>query len=114
MVESPNQTSGATRPSSGRDHFLFVLWRRKAILIATLVLITASTAIVSKSLPRVYEATATLWVSEEREAAAFDAVQAGEVLARTYARIADSPVIAGQVANAAPFEISGGDLLNSM
>lgn len=97
-----------------REHFLFVLWRRKGILIATFLLITACTAIISKNLPEEYEATSTLWVNEEGEAAAFDAVQAGEVLARTYARIADSRVIAGRVAADAPFEISGGKLLSDM
>jgi polysaccharide biosynthesis transport protein len=113
-MESASATSGPGRSAGGRDHFLFVLWRRKGILIATFLLITACTAIVSKNLPEEYEATATLWVSEEREAAAFDAVQAGEVLARTYARIADSRVIAGRVAATADFEISGGELLNDM
>jgi polysaccharide biosynthesis transport protein len=113
-VDAVTQSPRPNRTGSGREHFLFVLWRRKAILIATFVLITAGTAIVSKNLPPVYEATSTLWVSEEREAAAFDAVQAGEVLARTYARIADSRVIAGRVAARAPFEISGGELLRDM
>jgi Mrp family chromosome partitioning ATPase/capsular polysaccharide biosynthesis protein len=113
-MDAPTQSAGARRPGGGREHFLFVLWRRKGILILTFVLITASTAIVSKNLPRVYEATSTLWVSEEREAAAFDAVQAGEVLARTYARIADSRAIAERVADEAPFEITGGVLLRDM
>jgi Mrp family chromosome partitioning ATPase len=113
-MDALDQTSAPRRPSGGREHFLFVLWRRKGILIATFLLITACTAIVSKNLPRVYEATSTLWVSEEREAAAFDAVQAGEVLARTYARIADSRVIAGRVAAEAPFDISSGELLRDM
>lgn len=113
-MDALNQTSAPRRPSGGREHFLFVLWRRKGILIATFLLITACTAIVSKNLPRVYEATSTLWVSEEREAAAFDAVQAGEVLARTYARIADSRVIAGRVAAEVPFDISSGELLRDM
>ena len=113
-MDALTQNAGPRRPGGGREHFLFVLWRRKGILIATFVLITACTAIVSKNLPRIYEATSTLWVSEEREAAAFDAVQAGEVLARTYARIADSRVIAGRVADEAPFAISGGDVLRDM
>lgn len=113
-MDAVTQSPRPSRHGGGREHFLFVLWRRKAILIATFVLITAGTAIVSKNLPPVYEATSTLWVSEEREAAAFDAVQAGEVLARTYARIADSRVIAGRVAAQAPFEISGGELLRDM
>lgn len=113
-MDAVTQSPRPSRHGGGREHFLFVLWRRKAILIATFVLITAGTAIVSKNLPPVYEATSTLWVSEEREAAAFDAVQAGEVLARTYARIADSRVIAGRVAAQAPFDISGGELLRDM
>ena len=113
-MDALNQPSAPRRQGSGREHFLFVLWRRKGILIATFVLITACTAIVSKNLPKVYEATSTLWVSEEREAAAFDAVQAGEVLARTYARIADSRVIAGRVAAQVPFDISSGELLRDM
>src|SRR5918996_208742 len=78
-MDALNQPSAPRREGSGREHFLFVLWRRKGILTA-----------------------------------AFDAVQAGEVLARTYARIADSRVIAGRVAAQVPFDISSGELLRDM
>ncbi len=97
-----------------RRRLAVTLWRRKWIVIGTVVTLTALTAIVSKSLPKQYEATATLWVTQGRETATFDAVQAGQVLAGTYGKVADSQILAERVATALPFESTGGDVLNAM
>jgi capsular exopolysaccharide synthesis family protein len=104
---------GSQTDPRARERFAVVLWRRKWTLLLTALLVTGVTATVSKSLPKEYEATATLWVTEEGTAA-FDAVQAGEVLARTYAQVADSPILAERVAAQLPFEASGGDVLSAM
>jgi polysaccharide biosynthesis transport protein len=109
--------SGGRSPSrehSTRDRLIFVLWRRRWLLAATALLITGVTAVVSKNLPERYEATATLWVTEKGGTAALDAVQAGEVLARTYAKVADSPILAGRVAAALPFEANRGTVQGAM
>jgi polysaccharide biosynthesis transport protein len=107
---------GPTSPIDApvRERFVVVLWRRKWVLIATALLLTAVTAVVSKSLPEEYEAQATLWITENTGTASFDAVQAGEVLARTYAQVADSPTLAERVALGLPFEANDGDVQSAM
>jgi capsular exopolysaccharide synthesis family protein len=102
------------RDASARERFVVVLWRRKWVLLLTVLLVTGVTAVVSKSLPEEYDAKATLWITEDTGSAAFDAVQAGEVLARTYAQVADSPILADRVAIRLPFEASGGDVQSAM
>lgn len=91
-----------------------VLWRRKWIVIGTFLTLTLLTAIVSKSLPKQYEATATLWVTEGSGTATFDAVQAGQVLAGTYGKVADNQIIAQRVADSLPFETDGEEVLGAM
>jgi polysaccharide biosynthesis transport protein len=107
--------SAGTNPDApSPDRFIVVVWRHKWILLATFLAITAATAAVSKSLPKEYEATAVLWVTEESGTAAFDAVQAGEVLARTYSQVADSPILAARVARELPFDASSGEVEGAM
>lgn len=92
-----------------------VFWRRKWIIVATVVILTALTAVVSRSLPKEYESTATLWVVESNSSSTtFDSVQAGQVLAGTYGNVADNQLLAEKVASELPFEKSGDDVLNSM
>jgi capsular exopolysaccharide synthesis family protein len=113
MADNP-QAPVSPPGAPARERFAVVLWRRKWILILTALLVTGVTAAVSKSLPEEYDAKATLWITEETGTAAFDAVQAGEVLARTYAQVADSPILADRVAVGLPFEASGGDVQSAM
>lgn len=115
MVDGPNLAPGGspTEPSTG-ERFILILWRRKWVLALTFVVITTATAVIAKSLPPVYSATSTLWVTEDRGTAALDAAQAGELLARTYADVADSPILAAQVTNVLPFRMSVGDVLGAM
>jgi polysaccharide biosynthesis transport protein len=101
-------------PGSHGTPGLLVLWRRKWIIVATFLAFAGGTAIVSKSLPKVYETTATLWITQDAAAQSFDAVQAGQVLARTYGNVADSRNLAGAVASELPFEASAGLVMSKV
>jgi capsular exopolysaccharide synthesis family protein len=68
------------------------------VLVATFVLFVVLAAGISKALPKVYSATATLIVVPNQNAGSFDAVQAAQVTARTYADIVGSRAVAAQVA----------------
>jgi capsular exopolysaccharide synthesis family protein len=107
---------GETPASTDTTHrrLAVILWRRKWIVIATFVVLTAMVALVSRSLPKEYESTATLWVTQAGGGTNFDAVQAGQVLAGTYGEVADNQALADQVADELPFEADGEELLESM
>jgi succinoglycan biosynthesis transport protein ExoP len=75
------------------------LLRRKWIVIGTLLVVVITTAIVSKSLEKVYGAHATMIVSLQSDTPSFDSVQASQAIARSYADIIESPNIAQQVAD---------------
>src|SRR5829696_8865577 len=79
---------------------LAVIIRRKWINIATFVCVALTTAIVSKTLDKVYSTSATLLVAQNSssDAPTFDTVQASQAITRSYADIIDSPNIAAQVA----------------
>lgn len=98
----------------GKEHAVFVLWRRKWVLLATFVVFTAVAGVVSKALPKEYEATATLWINQGRDVTSFDAVQAGAVLARTYGNVVGSENVASQVAAALPFQATGSEVQSHM
>jgi polysaccharide biosynthesis transport protein len=78
---------------------LAVVWRRKGIVAAVFLAFAIGTAIVSKTLPKVYSTHATLFVSLPADQQSFDSVQASQALARSYADIIDSPNIAQLVAD---------------
>lgn len=78
---------------------LAVVWRRKGLVIAVFLAFTIGTAIVSKTLPKVYSTHATLFVSIPADQQSFDSVQASQALARSYADIINSPNIAQIVAD---------------
>ena len=78
---------------------LAVVWRRKSIVLAVFLAFTIGTAIVSKTLPKVYATHSTLFVSLSSDQQSFDSVQASQALARSYADIIDSPNIAQLVAD---------------
>jgi capsular exopolysaccharide synthesis family protein len=90
-----------------------VLWRRRWIVVGTFVVLTVLVALVANSLPKEYETTATLWVTEGSGVTTFDSVQAGQVLAGTYGKVADNEVIADKVAGELPFEKTGEEVLSS-
>ena len=82
------------------DSPLAVILRRKWIIIGTFVVIVLTTAVVSKTLEKIYATSATLLVAQNSssDAPTFDTVQASQAIARSYADIIDSPNIAEQVA----------------
>lgn len=75
-----------------------VIWQARRLVLATVVGFVIVAAIVSELLPKVYSASATLLVVQNGNAATFDAVQAAQVTARTYASIIDSTEVARLVA----------------
>lgn len=81
-----------------RDAPLAVLWRRKWIVVATLVVFVVTVAAVSATLPKVYSTQSTLLVSLPAETESFDSVQASQAIARSYADIVASPNFAERVA----------------
>ena len=85
------------------DQLLITLWRRKWIVILTVLVATVATYVVSRQLPKVYEAEATLFVGNRSDSANdFEAIQSAQVLARTYAELIQSQNVADQVADALP------------
>jgi capsular exopolysaccharide synthesis family protein len=94
---------------------LVALWRHKYILIATVLVFVGVTAFVSKTvLENEYEATATMWVTQNQGTQSFDAVQAGQVLARTYGDVIESENVAGRVSLQLPFEMTRGEVKQSI
>jgi receptor protein-tyrosine kinase len=91
------------------DSPLAVIWRRKWIIIWVFLAFTVTTAVVSKTLDKVYSTHSTLFISLPSDTQSFDTVQASQALARSYAQIIDSPNMATQVSQ----RIGGdpGDLL---
>lgn len=76
---------------------LQVIWRRKWVVLITFLVFAVGTAVISKSLPKVYATTSTLLVAQP-EATGFDSVQASQFVARSYADIIASPNFAERVA----------------
>ena len=94
------------------DQLLITLWKRKWIVILTVLVATLATYVVSRSLPKVYEAEATLFVGNRSNASNdFEAIQSAQVLARTYAELIQSENVAALVADELPGDETAGDLL---
>ena len=85
------------------DHtWLRVIWRHKWIIIATVLVFAVVAGLVSKTLEKVYSTSATLLVVQPRTEQNFDAVQAAQVVARTYSDLAKSDNGAARVARKVP------------
>jgi polysaccharide biosynthesis transport protein len=76
---------------------LGVFLRRKWIIVATVVIFAVVTGLVSRSLPKVYSASSTLLVVQAKNQQTFDAVQAAQVVARTYGNLLTSDNLAAAV-----------------
>lgn len=95
------------------DQLLITLWRRKWIVVLTVLVATVATYVVSRSLPKVYAAEATLFVGNRSDVGNdFEALQSAQVLARTYAELIQSENVAARVAEALPGDETAGDLLD--
>lgn len=79
-------------------NYLDVLWRRKWIIVATVLVFAGSAALISSTLKNVYSTSSSLIVSHRGDAQTFDAVQAAQVVARTYSDLLASPNVADLVA----------------
>lgn len=78
--------------------YLDVIWRRKAIVITTVAVFAVVAALVSSTLTKIYATSASLVVNRTGTEQSFDAVQAAQVVARTYSSLLASPNIADLVA----------------
>jgi polysaccharide biosynthesis transport protein len=77
---------------------LEILWQRRRVVVAAFLVFVVVAGVLSKLLPKVYSATSTMIVVQNENAASFDAVQAAQVTARTFADIVGDPAIASLVA----------------
>jgi succinoglycan biosynthesis transport protein ExoP len=94
------------------DQLLLTLWRRKWIVLLTVLLATSATYAASLQLPKVYSAGATLFVGNRSDAGSdFEAIQSSQVLARTYAELIQSPNVAAAVADALPGDETAAGIL---
>ncbi len=92
----------------GLEHPITVLWRRRLLFAATVVLCMAAVGAVTLALPRVYRATATVFV----DAAGSDL--SPDQLVHTYSTLAATPSVASQVRPSLPYETSTHDLLEKV
>jgi capsular exopolysaccharide synthesis family protein len=89
-----------------------ILWRRqRRVFIAVFVAAMAVVALITFTLPKVYETSATLFVGENRPiSSAAEAVQLDEVLAASYAELLGTTEMERKVADALPFELDPDEL----
>ena len=86
------------------------LYRRKWLIVATLVVAVLTAAVASQLVDRVYATSSTLLVALRSDSQSFDTVQASQAIARSYADIIESPNIAADVAE----QLGGGTTKNEI
>ena len=96
------------------DSLISSLWRRKWIVLATVLLFAGVAAVISKSLPKEYETSLELLIVQEGDDQNFDAVQAAQVSARTYGNIVTSPNVAGLVLARTELPFSASELTDKI
>jgi capsular exopolysaccharide synthesis family protein len=87
------------------------LWRRRLLFAVTVLACFAVVALVTSALPRVYSATATVYVGTDNPNLGTDQ---GEQLARTYTNIASNPNVAQDALAALDIGITRQELLDKM
>lgn len=90
------------------------IWRRRWIVVATVLVFAAVAGIISTQLPKVYSASASLLVVQTTDRQSFDAAQAAQVTARTYADIISGETLAAQVATRVGGGLSLAKIRNSV
>lgn len=97
------------------NEILAAIWQRKLTFVATFLALLAVVVAVTFSLPKVYQATATLYVGNAAvdKAATLD-TNIGEQLARTYTTLAANPNVADDVRASLPGHPSRSALLTNM
>jgi capsular exopolysaccharide synthesis family protein len=93
------------------DSPLAVIARRKWIIIGVFLAFVITTAVVSKTLEKIYVTHSTLLVALPADSPSFDSVQASQAIARSYADIIESPNIARLVADELPGSQDSDDIL---
>jgi succinoglycan biosynthesis transport protein ExoP len=97
------------------DQFLRTLWRRKLTLVMTVLIATATTYVLARSAPKVYAATATLFVGDRKSALDdYQALQSAQSLTKTYAELIQSRNVADRVAAQLHDGTTGSDLLDKV
>jgi tyrosine-protein kinase len=92
-----------------------LLFRQRRVFVAVFVGALAAAAVITFTRPNVYEASAILFVGENRPVAAgAEAVQLDEVLAESYAKLLDTRHVEELVAEALPFPFEAGELDDKM
>jgi capsular exopolysaccharide synthesis family protein len=81
------------------DSPLAVIARRKWIVIGVFLAFAVTTAVVSKTLQKIYVTDSNLLVALPADRASFDSVQASQAIARSYADIINSPNVAQLVSD---------------
>jgi len=74
------------------------IWRRRWIVVGTVLVFAVVAGAISTQLPKVYSASSTLLVVQTADRQSFDAAQAAQVTARTYADIMSGENFAALVA----------------
>jgi capsular exopolysaccharide synthesis family protein len=93
-----------------------ILWQRRRLLCATLVLLIAIVVAVTEALPKSYKATATMFVGPTQavsQATALDS-SVGTALTHTYSALLPDPSVADRVAARLPFKLTRTQLLDKM
>jgi succinoglycan biosynthesis transport protein ExoP len=97
------------------DQFLRTLWRRKLTVLMTVLIATTTTYVLARSAPKVYAATATLFVGDRKAALDnYQALQSAQSLTKTYAELIQSRNVADRVASSLGRGQQGGDLLEDV
>ena len=98
-----------------RDNSLLgVVWRRRWIVVGTVVVAAVLAGVVSQALPKVYSTSSKLLIVQGGETTSFDAIQAAQVTARTYSDVLSSPNIAQRVAQRIGNGVTRSDVENDV
>jgi polysaccharide biosynthesis transport protein len=101
--------------SAPAEQILSILWKRRISLLITFLASMAVVAAITAVLPKVYEANALIQITPSKEVGSdFEAAQVSQVLAKTYAEVLQSPVVADRVIQDLPFEETREGLLNAV
>ena len=103
-----------TSVNSHTNDFALIVWRRKFVVLGTVLLFMVVTALVSQLLPKVYTTSGKLIVVQSSDTQGFDAVQAAQVTARTYSNVLRNRDLATEVARALDGPTSADDILDAI
>lgn len=97
------------------EDFLGILWRRRWLVLLTVIVATAATYAVARSLDEVYEAESTLVVSATgAQGSDFEASESARVLVRTFAELIQSDNVAQRISDDADLGLEPDELLERM